>query len=338
MTGVNTDLRIHDQPLAEAIRRTKAFAKKKLASYSVNVGTKCAHGCTYCSSGAVLRCHRSFTETGENPFETGYAIIDSTMPDKVAIAARRKRSRGLVMLCTTTDAWDPVAQSHGMGRRCLEAILAEPGWTVRILTKNAAVVQDFDLIARHRDRVLVGVSLTGTPDKGKLLQAIEPNASPISERMTALREATRLGLRTYAMLCPLLPGIADGRPEIRELIQFAKDCRVEEVFAEPVNPRGKGLSFTEEVLREAGHLVEAERLAHIRCKANWSAYVVRLVADVQQVVRQHRIADRFRFLLYGSDLTLPDQARIQQDDQGVIWLSTAEASKNRCVANSGPPA
>ena len=113
--------------------------------------------------------------------------------------------RGLVQICTTVDAWSPEAQELHLGRRCLEAILAEPGWTVRILTKNAAVVEDFDLIKKHRDRVLVGLSLTGTPDKEAVLSVVEPHAFPISERMAALKKAHKLGLRTYGMLCPCCP-------------------------------------------------------------------------------------------------------------------------------------
>ena len=77
-----------------------------------------------------------------------------------------------------------------LGRRCLEAILAEPGWKVRVLTKNAAVVRDFDLIEKYKDRVLVGLSLTGTPDQAEVLKAIEPYASSIRERMAALARLT----------------------------------------------------------------------------------------------------------------------------------------------------
>lgn len=327
MKKMAIDLRIHHQPLKTAITRSKAFERKKLAQYSANVGTKCAHGCTYCSSGAVLRHHQSFQAAGENPYESGYAIIDSQMPEKVANAAERKRKRGLVMLCTTTDAWDPVAQEHHLGRRCLEAILAQPGWTVRVLTKNAAVVEDLDVIARHRDRVLVGISLTGTPDKEEVLKIIEPNASPILERISALRKAHRMGFRTYAMLCPLLPGIADRRKEIRGLVQIVKRCGVEEIFVEPVNPRGKGLPFTEQTLREAGRPMEADRIAHVRRATNWSAYAVRLVADVQQVMRQQGMADRFKFLLYGSRLAPQDAAQIRKDNVGVVWLSETKDTK-----------
>jgi len=173
--------------LSTGIRPTPEFAKKKLADFAVNVGLKCSHDCTYCSTGAMLRTHGAFKELGRSPFDSGYSIIDLDIPEKVAEDAKRKRNRGLVQLCTTVDAWAPDAQEHDLGRRCLEALLAEPGWTVRILTKNAGVANDFDLIKKYKDRVLVGLSLTGTRDKQDILSIIEPNASPISERFAALK-------------------------------------------------------------------------------------------------------------------------------------------------------
>ena len=158
------------------------------------------------------------------------------------------------------------AQGLNLGRRCLEAILAEPGWIVRILTKNAAVADDFDLIRKHKDRVLVGLSLTGTADKEGVLAVVEPHASPISERMSALQKAAKLGLRTYGMFCPLLPGIADESKQIDELVRFVKSCGAEEVFSEAVNARGNSLTLTETVLRENGFLAEAQTISEIRKK------------------------------------------------------------------------
>ena len=96
---------------------------------------------------------------------------------------------------------------------------------MRILTKNAAVVEDFDLIKKHRDRVLVGLSLTATPDRESVISVVEPHASPISERMKALKKAAKLGLRTYGMLCPLLPGIADAPDQIDELVRVRRRLR-----------------------------------------------------------------------------------------------------------------
>ena len=313
-------LRIHAYELKSGIRRTPEFEKKRLAKFAVNVGLKCGHSCSYCSSGALLRCHKAFKKVGESPFEFGYAIVDPDMPRKVALDAKRKRGKGLVQLCTTVDPYCPAAQKYDLGRRCLEAILSQPGWTVRILTKNAAVVKDFDLIKKHKDRVLVGLSLTATPDKDDVMAAVEPNASTISERLLALAQAHRLGLRTYGMLCPLLPGVADQPRQISELVTLVKACGAEEVFAEAVNPRGPGLKNTEEVLRQGGFSAEAKAVGLVRKQTNWSPYVADLVGNVQRAMRQEKILSKLRFLLYPSGLAAKDEARIRKDDAGVIWL------------------
>lgn len=306
--------------LKSGIKTSPEFAKKGLAQYSVNVGLKCGHDCTYCSSGALLRCHKAFKELGQSPFAFGYCIIDPEMPDRVAQDAKRIKKRGVVQLCTTVDAWAPAAQEHDLGRRCLEAILTQPGWIVRILTKNAAVAKDFDFIKKHKDRVLVGLSLTGTPNMEDAVTAIEPNASPISERMAALKEARRLGLRTYGMLCPLLPGVANDPKHIGTLVHFVQSCGAEEVFCEAVNSRGPGLKLTEEALLAKGFVKEADAVHLIRQQKHWSPYVVKLVADVQLAMRRHMTTDKLRFLLYPTGLNKNDLARIQAEDSGVVWL------------------
>ena len=231
-----------------------------------------------------MRMHAAFKKVKKAPFASGYSIIDPKIPEKVAEDAKRKRKRGLVQICTTVDAWAPEAQKLNLGRRCLEAILAEPDWTVRILTKNAAVAEDFDLIKKHKDRVLVGISLTATADKKHVLSVTEPNASPISERLAAMKKAHKMGLRTYGMLCPLLPGISDSKEQIDELIRLVASYGAEEVFAEAVNARGNGLKKTEAALEKSGLLAEAEAISEIRHAVNWSPYAANLVRHLQKAM------------------------------------------------------
>ena len=73
---MGTSLRVHTTTLKTGITRTPEFEKKGLAQFAVNVGAKCGHGCLYCSTGAMLSAHPSFKEAGENPYLTGYAIVD----------------------------------------------------------------------------------------------------------------------------------------------------------------------------------------------------------------------------------------------------------------------
>jgi len=313
-------MKVYNYCLKKGISRTKEFEKKRLAEYAVNTGLKCGHGCTYCSTGAICRTHVAFKKLGVSPFENNYAIIDPDTPKRVARDAQNKRRRGLVQLCTIVDAWSPEAQQYDLGRRCLEAILSQPGWTVRVLTKNAAIKNDFDVIEKHKDRVIVGLSVTAPPVRSDAISVIEPNASPIQERIKVLQQAHALGLRTYGMLCPMLLGIADSPGAIDELVSIAVKCGAEEIFAEAVNPRGCGLILTQEALESKGYHFEAAQIESIRHKENWSGYVVRLIKNIQKSIRQLYDISKLRFLLYPGRLEKHDLAEIKQDEAGVVWL------------------
>lgn len=313
-------MRVHQYELKTGITATPEFQKKGLATHAINVGTKCGHGCLYCSTGAVLRTHPSFTACGENPFGLGYAIVDPTTPERVTQDAQRIPERDMVQLCTFSDAWAPETHEHQLGRHCLEAILSQPDWTVRILTKNAAVRDDFDFIETHRDRILVGLNITAPLYDEAAIQLLEPNASSIQDRMLTMVEAAARGLRTYAMFRPLLPGIANAPEDIERLVKFAVDCRAEEIFVEPVNLRGPGLRLCQEALEQNRCQAEAEAIGQIRRRANWSSYVTELIANVQRAVRRCSDISKLRFLLYPWELVPDDRVKIEQDDAGVVWL------------------
>ena len=57
--------------LKNGISRTPEFEKKRLADDAVNIGLKCGHGCTYCSTGAMLPVHPAFKALQVSPFGNG---------------------------------------------------------------------------------------------------------------------------------------------------------------------------------------------------------------------------------------------------------------------------
>ena len=164
-------------------------------------------------------------------------------------------------------------------------------------------------------------SITAPPEKWEVLKVLEPNASRISERIVAWDEAYVNRLKTYAMFCPLLPGISDSPDQIDGLIQVAASSRAEEIFVEPVNLRGPGLRHCQEALELAGYEAEAREFGKVRNRQNWSKYVVNLLTNVQQSVRKHFDISELRFLLYPSRLLPEDVNTISRDDAGVIWLA-----------------
>ena len=61
------DMENYKYGLTRGITPSKEFAKKGLAEFAVNVGVRCGHDCTYCSSRATLRMHPAFKKIGKDP-------------------------------------------------------------------------------------------------------------------------------------------------------------------------------------------------------------------------------------------------------------------------------
>jgi len=71
-----------------------------------------------------------------------------------------------------------------------------------ILTKSPLVLRDMDLLARleHGE-----VGLTVTTDDEDIRSIFEPHAPPIDQRIEALEQLHKHGVKTYAFIGPMLP-------------------------------------------------------------------------------------------------------------------------------------
>jgi DNA repair photolyase len=113
-----------------------------------------------------------------------------------------RKKKGTVWLSGVCDPYQPLEAHYGLTRRCLE-ILTRNGWPVVIQTRSPLVLRDLDILTRA-ENVEAGLSVTTADDAVR--QAFEPLAPPIAERLRALEALHRAGVRTYAMIAPILPG------------------------------------------------------------------------------------------------------------------------------------
>ncbi len=79
-----------------------------------------------------------------------------------------------------------------------------------IQTRSPLVLRDIDIIKEFQD-IEVGLSVTTADDSIRKL--FEPDAPPINDRIHALDVLHNAGIRTYAMIAPVLPG-AEGLVEL----------------------------------------------------------------------------------------------------------------------------
>ena len=301
-----------------SITRSVDFEKKKLATHALNVGLLCGHGCLYCSTPTIMRTQQSFFRAAAGSsfkaFQAGIAVVDPDTPKRIKAAARRLKPSDTVMFCTYTDGWSPEAQKYRLGRNCLQQLLTTSRCKIRILTKNAAIRNDLDLLARYADRVELSLSLTAPPSKSRVMKILEPQASSIEDRIDVLKSAKRLGIQIYGILCPCLPSIASEPHEFGELLDTILTLGPTAIWTEPVNPRGPGLGNCEERLRRQGFVREADALNAIRNRKAFKKYVYSFIETATEQAKQRGCSDIFNILAYD------DGADFCGDDCSVIWL------------------
>ena len=300
------------------ITRSPEFETKTLATHALNVGLLCGHGCLYCSTPALLRTRSSLFPEFEGSvfkaFAAGESVIDPNTPDRLGRALSALKSTDTVMLSTLTDAWSPEAQEHDLGKRCLEKLLRGSAARVRVLTKNAAVANDLDLLAEYRDRVALGLSITAPLSKANVAEVLEPRASPIQARLGALRAAHDAKVPIFGMLCPCLPGVADRQADLDEMFAMIQPFNPVTIWAEPVNPRGPGLSLCQAALAEAGHSRVANEVRFIREHQEHAHYTARLIGNLNVAAAGVGLKSLLKILVYD------DGGRFSGDASSVIWL------------------
>jgi DNA repair photolyase len=112
-----------------------------------------------------------------------------------------KKPPGRVWVSGVCDPYQPLETRYELTRKCLE-ILVQHDWPVTIQTKAALVSRDTALL-REANRIEVGLTLT-TGDDG-VRRLFEPYAPSINARIKTLKELHSAGIRTYAMIAPVLP-------------------------------------------------------------------------------------------------------------------------------------
>ena len=102
-----------------------------------------------------------------------------------------------------TDPYQPAEKKYEITRRCLELLLRHD-FPVCIQTKSSLVLRDMDLLKQFSN-IEVGVTLTALVDG--IRAKMEPCASSVEERLLALSELERNGIKTWVFLGPVMPYI-----------------------------------------------------------------------------------------------------------------------------------
>jgi DNA repair photolyase len=123
-----------------------------------------------------------------------------------------------------TDPYQAAERRYRITRQCLQVLLDTQLAPV-ILTRAPRILDDLDLLTRFR-RALVGFSIPTDDDTYR--QIFEPGADPIDDRLTALRALHAAGVRTFAVIQPVLPMNVDRL--VAQLAPYVRAVRLDRLY------------------------------------------------------------------------------------------------------------
>lgn len=185
--------------------------------WTLNPYRGCEHGCVYCYARPT---HETFGLSCGLDFETRIFAKEDAPELLLKELSHPKWNGEPIMLSGITDPYQPVERSLRITRRCLE-VMASCGQPTTIVTKNAMVTRDIDLLSRLAKDGAANVAISVTTLDVELARKMEPRASAPRDRLRAMRALSDAGVPVTVMVAPVIPAINDH--EIPAILKAAKE-------------------------------------------------------------------------------------------------------------------
>lgn len=183
--------------------------------YSINPYRGCEHGCIYCYARPT---HEYFGFSSGLDFETKILVKQKAAD----LLAEKFQSRGwapqLIAFSGNTDCYQPVEKQLQLTRKCLAVFLDFRNPT-GIITKNALILRDLDILEELARLQLVSVAISVTTLSNALAGKMEPRASSPMKRLDTLEKLAAAGIPTSVMIAPVIPGLTD-----HEIPAILREC------------------------------------------------------------------------------------------------------------------
>ncbi|HYA15165.1 MAG TPA: radical SAM protein [Syntrophales bacterium] len=216
------------------IKVKSILSKSQVYDYALNPYVGCGHNCIYCYAKFMKRFTGHKEKWGE------FVDVKINAPELLAHEVKKKKT-GRVWISGVCDPYQPLEEKYMITKRCLD-ILVENDWPLTVQTKSTLVLRDIETLKRANDSE-VGFTIT-TADE-KIRKIFEPGASSVSKRIETLAALHSKGIRTFAMVAPILPGAEGLVRELKGKVNYVILDRLNYHYADRVYKR-QGLLFASE--------------------------------------------------------------------------------------------
>lgn len=176
--------------------------------YSMNPYQGCEHGCSYCFARPT---HEYWGYSAGVDFERKI-MVKKNAPELLEIFFKKKGYQPEpILLSGNTDCYQPAERQFEITRQLLQVCL-NYRHPVNILTKNALVLRDLDILKPLAQQNLVSVSLSIPTINEELRRKMEPRTSSSKNKLKALEILSKNEIPTHVMIAPIIPGLNSDEP------------------------------------------------------------------------------------------------------------------------------
>lgn len=185
--------------------------------WSINPYRGCEHGCSYC----YARPYHEFLGLNAGIDFEQKIIVKQRAPELVRQWISKPKWNGeRLALSGVTDPYQPVEAKLKITRQILE-IMLETRHCVTMITKNALITRDVDLLSDLAKQSLTAIAISITTLDPELARIMEPRTSSPAARFRTVNELSNAGIPVHVNLAPMIPGLNDH--ELPQLIKTAAE-------------------------------------------------------------------------------------------------------------------
>tara|TARA_R110000796_G_scaffold37722_3_gene95096 strand:+ start:49695 stop:50768 length:1074 start_codon:yes stop_codon:yes gene_type:complete len=181
--------------------------------YSMNPYQGCEHGCIYCYA---RNTHEYWGYSAGLDFERKI-LIKKDAPKLLEDKLKSKNWKAhTIVMSGNTDCYQPAEHKFQITKACLEVFLKYKH-PVGIITKNALILRDINILSQLAKDNLIGVNVSITSLSEETRRILEPRTTTIKKRLETIRILSENNIPVNAMLAPIIPGINS-----HEILNLAK--------------------------------------------------------------------------------------------------------------------
>src|SRR5215216_4363760 len=186
--------------------------------YSANPYQGCEHGCIYCYA---RNSHEYWGFNAGLDFESKI-VVKKNAPELLRkFLMNPKWDATPIMLSGNTDCYQPAEQKFRITRKLLE-VCNEFNQPVGILTKNAWIIKDKDVLQEMARKGILSAMVSVTSFDDKLRRTMEPRTVTAKQRLKVIEELSSAGVRMGIMMGPMIPGLNEH--EMQRIMKAARDA------------------------------------------------------------------------------------------------------------------